>query len=487
MSIVAMVAIIIGAGVVATLVVALARAAGDRAAPPAPALSPERLEEAAGVEAALAALIRRKTVSRFEPSEEEDREFRALVADLAALFPRVHATLEREEVGERALLYTWKGTGQDLEPAILAAHYDVVPAEDADEWKHPPFSGDMAEGCVWGRGAQDIKLTMASILDAAERLLAEGFRPARTIYFAFGGDEEVGGLRGAAAIGVLLGSRGVRASFVLDEGGPVADGILPFADRPIALVGVAEKGYMDVLIEATGSGGHSSMPPRRTAAGDLARAVAAVEDRREEARLTRSVRGLLEEVSAYSGFAYRLLFRNLWLTAGLVKVAFSGSASTNALIRTTAAPTMLKGSPKENVLADKAVAVLNVRILPGDRSEAALARLSRRAARAGASARPAREAAIVEPSPESPTDHEGYRAIGAALGVAFPEAGRAPFLLSGGTDTKHYLGVAGAVYRMTPLMQTGEDLAGIHGRDERVAVDNLRRCAIFYKSLIASL
>ncbi|HOX33287.1 MAG TPA: M20/M25/M40 family metallo-hydrolase [Spirochaetales bacterium] len=473
--------------VAGALALAALRAAGDRAAPPLPPLADSELEAAAGIEEELAALVRHPTVSRYDPALEDPSAFEALAAELPRLFPRVHAAIGLERVGDRALLYTWKGEEAALKPVLLNAHFDVVPAEDAAEWRHQPFSGDLAEGCVWGRGTQDIKLTMASILHAAERLLAAGFKPRRTLYFAFGGDEEVGGLRGAAAIGELLARRGVRASFVLDEGGPVADGLFAFADRPVALVGVAEKGYVDVALEAAGSGGHASMPPRRTAAGSLARAVAAVEARRGPARICRSVRALLQGVSRYSGFAYRLLFRNLWLTAPLVKAAFSASGSTNSLIRTTAAPTMLQGSPKENVLADKARAILNVRILPGDSSAAVLGRLSRAAARFGATALAAHPAAVVEPSPESPAEHEGYRAIRSALGASFPEAGCAPFLLSGGTDTKHYLKVAEAVYRFTPLRQTSADLAGIHGRDERVEVGNLRRCALFYAALMRSL
>jgi carboxypeptidase PM20D1 len=486
-SVAAIIAISIGAVIIILLSAAAARAAGGRAAPPAPTLPEARLAEAAGVEDHLAALVRRPTVSRYDPSEEDGSQFSALAADLSRLFPRVHAALEREEVGGRALLYTWHGSDPAKPPAILCAHYDVVPAEDAAQWKRPPFSGDIAEGFVWGRGTQDIKLTLASILDAAERLLSDGFVPTRTVYFAFGGDEEVGGLRGAAALGELLKRRGVHASFVLDEGGPVSDGMLSFVDRPIALIGVAEKGYIDLLLEAAGSGGHASMPPRRTASGDIARAVAAVESRRERARLTGTVRAMLAGISDYCGFAYRLLFRNLWLTAPLVKAAFSGSNSTNALIRTTAAPTMLRGSDKENVLADKALAVLNVRILPGDGSAAVIDRITRSVLRLGVAAAPAHAAAVVEPSPESPVEHPGYRSIVAALGAAFPEAGCVPFLLSGGTDTKHYLAVTDAVYRLTPVLQTEADLQGIHGRDERIAIGNLRRCAIFYKALMAGL
>jgi carboxypeptidase PM20D1 len=326
-----------------------------------------------------------------------------------------------------------------------------------------------------------------SALHAAERLLEKGFRPRRTIYFAFGGDEEIGGYRGARLIGEALASRGVRASFLLDEGGPVADGMLSFADRPLALIGIAEKGYMDVAVEAAGAGGHASMPPRRTAAGNLARAVAVIEASPSKARLGYTVRSFLDKLAPFAPFGIRLLFRNLWLSGPLVKAVFAASQTTNAMIRTTYAPTMLQGSAKENVLADLARANVNVRILPGDDSEAVLSRLASLAKPRGATVRPAHPEALVEPLPESPIDNEGFRAIESALAASFPEAAAVPFLFSAGTDTKHYRGVTDAMYRLTPLKQTSAQLDGVHGRDERVEIANLRRCEIFYNRLISSL
>lgn len=488
MSIVAAALAILGCAILVSLVVALVRTLMTARAKPGSAPLPEAsLETATGVEGKLAALVKRPTVSWHDYGRADRAAFAGLTADLVRLFPLVHKNLDRKEIGDWGLLYEWKGSDPSLAPAILCSHFDVVPAEDAKEWSHPPFSGDVAEGYVWGRGSQDIKCTLACILDAAERLLAEGFCPRRGIYFAFGGDEEVGGPRGAGAIGGWLSARGVRASFLLDEGGPVADGMLSFADRPLALVGIAEKGYIDVSLIATGRGGHASMPPRRSATGDLARAIAAVEASPGPARLTYTVRQFLERLAPFTPFGYRFLFRNLWLLAPVVKAAFGATATTNALIRTTAAPTMLEGSSKENVLADRARGTINVRILPGESSAQVLDRLTKVVRRTGVGVEPAHEGLTVEALPESKIDHEGYRAIEAALALAFPEAACLPFLFSAGTDTKHYRDVASAIYRMTPLRQTQADLAGIHGRDERVGVGNLRRCAIFYKALLASL
>jgi len=470
------------------IVIALVRVlATPRAAPASSALGPEDLEKSAGVEDCLAALIRRPTVSSYAAAAEDDSAFAALKADLQRLFPKAHAAMSREELGGRALLYSWKGADKKLAPVVLCAHFDVVPAEDASEWKHPPFSGEIADGFVWGRGAQDIKVTLASMMHAAERLAAEGFKPMRTIYFAFGGDEEAGGLRGAKRIGEVLASRKTRASFILDEGGPVADGMLSFADRPLGLIGISEKGYIDVSVETEGMGGHASMPPRRTAVGDLARALVAIEASPPKSRLGYTVRSFLDGISPYIPFSMRFLFRNLWLFGPLVKAVFGAGRLTNALISTTFAPTMLAGSSKENVLSERASANVNVRILPGYSSAKALARMARLARAYGATVRAAHPEAVVEPLPESPVDHEGFRAIEAALAASFPEAAAVPFLFSAGTDTKHYRGIADAIYRLTPLKQTSADLEGVHGRDERVGIDNLRRCEAFYAALISKL
>lgn len=450
-------------------------------------LDTSRLTAYAGVEQKLAELVRIPTISRFNPAEEDGSTFERLIESVPALFPVVHQRLLRVEAGDRALVYEWPGSDPALAPVLLMAHFDVVPAGDESLWHRPPFSGDIADGYVHGRGTQDVKIMMACALEAAERLLKSGYVPKRTIWFAFGGDEEIGGERGAASIAAMLKARGVHASFLLDEGGFVAKDMLSFADRPLALIGVAEKGYVDVAISATGAGGHASMPPRHTAAGLVAKAVALSEAKPFPARITATLAHFLDALSPYVPFGYRLLFRNLGLTAPVVKLAFSASPTTNALIRTTQAATMLSGSDKENVLPEKAQAVINVRVLPGDTVAQTVARLDAIAARAGAKAGFAHVGHAVEPLPEAPVDHEGYRMIEACIGDIFPEAGVVPFMFTAGTDTKHYIDVADALYRFEPVIQAPADLGCIHAANERISVDNVRRCCMFYETLMRRL
>lgn len=435
----------------------------------------------------LAQCLRFPTVSSYDPKLEDENAFEGFIENLPTLFPRLHEALAFERLSTRALLYTWEGSDASLAPALLCAHFDVVPAGDAEKWTNPPFSGVVDAGCVWGRGAQDIKVLLVSALEAAEVLLQTGFKPRRTVLFAFGGDEEVGGKRGAGAIAALLESRGVRASFVLDEGGPIAKGMLSFVERPLGLIGVAEKGYFDVALRAKGCGGHASMPPRRTACGNLARAVAAIEAKRSKARLTKTIKAFLEHLAPASKQPYKALFTSLRFTAPAILAAFGKQASTNALIRTTAAVTMLAGSQKENVLADKAEATVNLRLLPGESSTEALARIRSIVEPHGVEALAKFPDQIFEASAESPLDHEGWRAISAALAVAYPEVLPVPFLFSAGTDTKHYKDRAEAIYRFSAYPQTQSDLSRVHADNERIAIADLERCMHFYKALLLAL
>ena len=324
-----------------------------------------RTAEYSGVEEKLAALVRFPTISQFDPQQEDEAAFKALLDEISVLFPLVSSRLIHIEAGNRALLLEWPGSDAQSAPVILTAHFDVVPPGDLTLWEHPPFSGTISEAYVHGRGCQDIKITLVSLLEVSEKLLNEGFVPKRSIFLAFGGDEETGGTRGAGIISSVLTERGIKPEFLLDEGGPVACDILKFADRPLALVGISEKGYLDIAIEALGSGGHASMPPPHTASGAVARTVALSESRPFQTRITYTLAKMLEGLCPYVPFLYRLLFRNLMFTAPLVKAAFASSPTTNALVRTTTAATMLTGSEKENVLPESATAILNVRVLPG--------------------------------------------------------------------------------------------------------------------------
>lgn len=432
----------------------------------------------------LSQLVKFRTVSSFDPEEEDDGPFAALIAALPELFPLAHTRLERICIGSRGIVYRWQGTDPSLKPAIFCAHFDVVPASETDAWDEPPFSGAIRNGYVWGRGTQDIKVQLACILESAEQLAAKGFQPQHTLYFAFGGDEEVGGTRGAGAIAKWFSKQHIHASWVIDEGSPVGQGLVGFVRKPLALIGIAEKGYADIIIEAQGQGGHASMPPRHTALGAVAHALAAIEDNPFPARLTKTTDGFLAALAPHAIAPYKQIFALRRVLSPLILKAFSAMPSTNAMVRTTCAATMAQASPKENVLPTLAQAAVNVRMIPGMSSAEVVEHFNLLASPFGAKAYIKFPEHMVEASEESSTSSEGWIAIAKAVSEAFPEAVPAPFLFTASTDTKHYRALTDDIYRFTPLVQTQEDIAAVHNVNEKVSIENLERCVRFYRSLM---
>jgi len=438
----------------------------------------------AAVAAKLAAAVRFETVSREESGPADPAPFAELAEVLDREFPRVHAELVRERIGAGTLI-AWPGSDPALAPLLLVAHLDVVPADadGAGGWSHPPFAGAIDGGFVWGRGTLDDKGSAVAILAAVEALLAEGFPPRRTLLVAIGEDEEVGGLAGAAAIAAELERRGVRPEVVLDEGMARLVGIVPGVTAPVVAIGVAEKGWLTLDLEAEAEGGHSSMPPPRTAIGALAATLAGLEASPMPARMAGPGAALVDALAPEMGFGMRVVFANRWLFGRLVERRFAAAASTNAAIRTTCAPTVVEGGVKSNVLPAAAHATVNCRILPGDSVTSVVGHVERIAARHSVTVRPRRHEAS-EPSPVSPADDERFARLARVAREVFPEALVAPGLVIGGTDGRHYGRVASHVYRFVPFPLRPEDLPRLHGVDERLAVADLADGVRFYARLI---
>jgi len=432
-----------------------------------------------------AASLRFPTISHGDSSLFRPEPFLSFHAYLEETFPRVHRELVLEAVGEYSLLYSWPGSDPGLAPMILMAHADVVPVEPGTEgeWRHPPFSGVVEEGEVWGRGAMDDKASLLGILEGAETLLEGGFRPQRTLIFAFGHDEEVGGLEGARATAQLLAERGIRASFVLDEGMAIVEGTLPGVEGPAALIGLAEKGYVSVRLSVLVQGGHSSTPPESTAAGILTRAVSRLEENQMPSRLDGPSRMLLESVAPAMPFSMRLIMANLWLFEGAVTGIMLQSPETAAAVRTTTAPTLLRAGVKDNILPRQAFAVVNFRILPGDTSEDVLAHVRDVVADPWVKL-DIYQGPPTEPSPVSSVDGLGYREIRATVREVFPGTAVAPFITLGGTDSKHFATVADDVYRFAPIRYRRELVGGVHGTNERIPVQDYLDMVRFYTRLM---
>ncbi len=419
----------------------------------------------------LAGALRFKTVSYQDSSQFDAREFDGFQLYLRTTFPRLHAALKLEKVNGYGLLYEWTGSDPNRPPIVLLAHQDVVPVEPGTEgrWTEPAFEGRIAGGYVWGRGALDDKGSLVGILEAVERLVAAGAKPRRTVYLAFGYDEEVGGRRGAAHIADLLASRNVHPEFVLDEGGALATGLVAGISAPVALVGIAEKGYVTVALTAQAEGGHSSMPPDETAVGILAAAII----RLEHQQMPRAIRGPTAAMFDFLGpempFGPRLVMANRWLLGGILARKFGATPQGNAMLRTTTAPTVFQAGVKENVLPSSARALVNFRILPGD-SVGSVVEHVRRAVHDARISVQALEETMSNPSGVTRVDAEPFQLLARTIRQVVPEAVVTPWLVVGATDSRHYSQLTPNVLRFIGAAIGKDDLRRVHGTDERVGV-----------------
>lgn len=458
------------------------RAYGARSVQVAPGTWEGIVVDAAGASSRLGRAVQFKTISHQIPWEWRGSAFTEFHAWLSEAFPRVHAALRREVVADYSLLYTWEGSDAAAQPIVLLAHMDVVPVDgaSAQAWTHPPFEGVVADGYVWGRGTIDDKSSVMGILEAAEALLAAGFVPRRTIYFCFGHDEELGGPQGARNLAAALKARGVKAWFSLDEGSAVTEGIIPGVEGPVGLISVAEKGYVSVELLVRGKGGHSSNPPAETSLGILCAAVSRLEKHQMGGRLAGPMREMLTVLAPEMSLPFRLVMANLWLFEPLLRRQLLASPATAAALRTTTAPTILNAGTKENVLPIESRAVVNFRIIPGDTVETVLEHVRRVVNDDRVMIKAMAEHDAVAPSPVSDWRSESFSLLARCVRQSFAGAPVAPGLTLGGTDSKHFYEVAENCYRFQPILVTNDDLARIHGTDERIAVDNYLRAIRTY-------
>ena len=426
---------------------------------------------------------------RFQTVSQDIRgeEFIAFHRYLEQTFPKAHSTLTKELVGEYSLLYTWRGRDEKLKPILLMAHQDVMPVEPGTlaRWEQPPFEGRITDGYLWGRGAMDDKCTVLGIMEAVEMLSGQGFQPQRTIYLAFGHDEEVGGYHGAARIAGLLRERNVEFEYVLDEGSTITDGFFPGVHQPVALIGIADKGYLSLELSVEAESGHSSMPPPQTAIGVLSAAISKVEASQMPPSIAGVPRQTLEYVGPEMAFGRRLVLANLWLFGPLVARQLAAAPSTNHGVRTTTAATIIEGGSKENALPSRARAVVNFRPLPGEGSERVIAHVTEvvndprvKVNRFGVS--------NSEPSAVSDINAAGFQIIQRTLRQLFPEVLVAPGLTVGGTDSEHYAALSRNVYRFMPLRIRPEDANRFHGLNERISVKDYAGSVKFYHQLISN-
>ena len=428
--------------------------------------------------------IQFQTISGDEDFETDTTEFRRFLSFIEESFPLVHSRLERRMFNELTPLYFWEGTDPGLDPILLMGHYDVVPVDssDIDGWNYEPFSGEIADGYVWGRGTLDNKNNVMGLLETAEYLLTNEYEPRRSIYFSFGHDEEIGGGDGAAAVAQYLREQGTNLKLLLDEGGVVLEHS-PLLDQPMAVIGIAEKGYLSLELIARTRGGHSSGPPNVMAVTELSKAILALHENQFPARFDGTIEHMFDSVADRLPLYIRVVYANRWVTEGLMRRLMAMSEDIAPSVRTTTAPTILRAGVKDNVLPNEARAVVNFRLLQGDTIKMVKSRVERVIDNENISVRQY-GSTVMEASPISPIDGEPYLILQQVITDQFENVAVTPYLVSGATDARHFTDLTDHIFRFSPNYIGTETTGIVHGTNERIGADSYTGMIDFYSQFI---
>ena len=428
---------------------------------------------------ALQKLVQCKTISYNDPAMEDDAEFKKLIALMPTLYPRVFEVCSFRELPDRGLLMRWPGKS-DKAPSVMMAHYDVVPVNE-DSWDKPPFAGILEDGILWGRGTLDTKVTFNGILTAANALIEQGFMPANDVYFAFSGGEEVNG-KGAVNIVNYFMEHHIQPALVVDEGGAVVENVFPGVKAPCGLIGIAEKGMMNVCYSAHSGGGHASAPPPKTPISTLAKACQSVLSHPFKMHITKPAREMFDTLGRHSSFALKIVFANLWLFEPVLDlICRLSGGEMNALVRTTTAFTQMEGSAGRNVLPAEAYLISNMRLSPKDTVEGATEYLRKTVND------PAVEIQVLEsfsPSPVSETNCESWDKVAQAVSHTWPGCIVTPYLMVQCSDSRHYGPISNHVYRFSAMDLTAEERRSIHGNNEKIRLETIARAVEFYIRLM---
>lgn len=426
-------------------------------------------------------LIQHKTVSYLDAKDMDMNEFSAFQNTLEDLYPKVHRTCKKTLIGPTGILYKWQGKSSS-KPIVLMSHYDVVPAE-SESWEVPPFSGLIKDGVVWGRGTIDTKVTLLSIMESTEYLLNENFIPENDIYFSFAGDEEVSG-PSAQEIVKHLKSLNIKPELVLDEGGVVIDGVFPGVNKSTALIGVGEKGYLDLEVQFESQGGHASAPPKHGITGSMGKLLQDLEKKSMSSEFTAPVMELFNRLGRHSTFGYKLIFANMWLLKPVLNGVFTNQGGQmNALIRTTTAVTILEGSSAYNVLPPNGKVGINARLLKKDTMEStknyisSLIDVPHKLKVIGG-----REASEI-----SSHESEGFKFLENVILSLWPDAIVSPYLMIAGTDSRHFHEISDNVLRFAPIEITKEEMSLIHSNNERIRIETVMKSVECYVKIIRGL
>lgn len=425
-----------------------------------------------------------KTISPENTAEFDSIQFQNFNTFLTNSYPLADSLLEHKTFNSFSHLYHWKGSDNSLKPIILLAHLDVVPVIEKNiaEWKVAPFKGIVQQDTIWGRGAIDDKVGVVGIMEAVELLLQQNYAPKRSMYFAFGHDEEIGGRNGAVTMAQYLQDQGVTAEYILDEGGVVTEGLVPGMTEKVALIGVAEKGYLSLNLGVRIEGGHSSMPGKETSIDVMANAITKLKNNPLPSKITAPLEEFMEYIGPEMPFTNKMVFANKSILSPILLSVYESTTSGNAQIRTTTAPTIFNSGVKDNIIPLTASATVNFRILPETTTEEVIDHVKsvinddRITIEKGGF--------VSEPSKHSSPESEQFKMINTTILQLFPEVLVSPYLVVGGTDARHYNEVSDHIYRFSPIQLNKNNQKTFHGINERIAISDFYDSVAFYVQLI---
>jgi len=427
-------------------------------------------------------------------------DFGRFVGWMQSTYPDVFATLETQELTKASsessaselpdfkqysLLLKWQGSDASLKPILLSAHYDVVPVPPSTEslWQHPPFDGYVDDEYIWGRGTLDDKSAVIALLESVSSLIKSNAKPQRTVYLSLTHDEELGSPKGATQVTDYLLQQGIEVEWSLDEGSFLLDGFMPGIEPAIASINVAEKGYATAELTVKGKGGHSSMPPPKTTVGILSEAIYKLQSTQMPGGLNGVSAKMFDVLSRYMSFQNRIFFSNQWMFGGLLESKMAEDGFTNALLRTTTAPTMLSAGVKDNILPMTAVGIVNFRLHPRNSIEDVLKHIETVVDDERVKVRLKEHHAA---SKTSSYDTKGFSAIASSARIVYGDIIVTPGITVAGTDSSQYQRVAKDNYRFNPMKIGNEDLSGFHGVNERISIENMKQAVLFYRELMVN-